>query len=85
MYTLFSKLLLVHQSKDKSPQALAKVLKVNPYFVKDYLTGARNYPFYSVMQNIQHVYQADLEIKGVDSPSLSGENILRQLVFKLIH
>jgi DNA polymerase-3 subunit delta len=85
LYTLFSKLLLVHQSKDKSPQTLAKVLKVNPYFVKDYLTGARNYPFYTVMQNIEHVYQADLEIKGVDSPSLTGENILRQLVFKLIH
>jgi DNA polymerase-3 subunit delta len=85
IYTLFNKILLVHQSKDKSPQNLAKILKVNPYFVKDYLTGARNYPYYSVMTNIQHVYQADLEIKGVDSPSLTGENILRQLVFKLIH
>ncbi|RLD24643.1 MAG: DNA polymerase III subunit delta [Bacteroidetes bacterium] len=85
LYSLFNKLLIVHQSKDKSPQNLAKVLKVNPFFVKDYLTGARNYPFYAVMKNIEYVYQADLEVKGIYSPSLSGENILKQLVFKLIH
>ena len=85
LYTLFNKILMVHQSKDKSPQSLARVLKVNPYFVKDYLTGARNYPYYSVIQNIEHVHRADLEIKGIDSPALSGESILKQLVFKLIH
>ena len=85
LYSLFNKLLLVHQSKDKSPGNLARVLRVNPYFVKDYLAGARNYPFYTVMKNIEHVYQADLEVKGVESPALTGENILKQLVFKLIH
>jgi DNA polymerase III subunit delta len=85
LYTLFNKLLLVHQVKDKSPQNLAKILKVNPYFVKDYLTGARNFPLYTVIKNIEFIYQADLEVKGVDSPALSGENILKQLVFKLVH
>lgn len=85
LYSLFNKLMIVHQSKDKSPQNLAKVLKVNPYFVKDYLVGARNYPFYAVLKNIEYVYQADLEVKGVGSPALTGENILKQLVFKLIH
>jgi DNA polymerase III subunit delta len=85
LYSLFNKLLMVHQAKDKSPQNLAKVLRVNPYFVKDYLTGARNFPFYTVVKNIEFVYQADLEVKGIDSPALSGENILKQLVFKLVH
>jgi DNA polymerase-3 subunit delta len=85
LYGLFSKLLIIHQEKDQSPQNLAGVLKVNPYFVKDYIIGARNYPFYSVVKNIQYVYQADLAVKGIDSPSLSHENILKQLVFKLIH
>ena len=48
LYTLFNKLLIVHQSKDKSPQGLAKILRVNPYFVKDYITGIRNYPLFAV-------------------------------------
>lgn len=85
LYSLFNKLLIVHQTKDKSAQNLSKALKVNPYFIKDYLAGARNYPFYVVMKNIEYVYQADLAVKGIDSPALSGENILKQLIFKLIH
>ena len=85
LYSLFSKLLIVHQTKDKSPQSLSRALKVNPYFIKDYLEAARNYPFYAVLKNIEYVYQADLQVKGVDSPALTGENILKQLVFKLIH
>ena len=85
IYTLFSKLLIVHQNKDKSPQNLARVLKVNPYFVKDYIAGARNFSFQTVLNNIQHVHQADLAAKGVDSPPLNVEGILKQLVFKLLH
>jgi DNA polymerase III subunit delta len=85
LYSMFSKLLIVHQTKDKSPSNLAKALKISPYFIKDYLAGARNYPFYNVIKNIAYVHEADLAIKGIESPPLSGENILKQLVFKLIH
>ena len=33
LFTFFNKLLLVHQTKEKSTQHLAKVLQVHPYFV----------------------------------------------------
>ncbi len=85
IYSLFSKLVIAHKTEDKSPQNLARMIRINPYFVKDYLVGIRNYPFYKVLNNIEFIHQADLQIKGVDSPSISGENILKQLVFKLIH
>lgn len=85
LYNLFNKLLLVHQAKGKSPQEMAKILHVNPYFVKDYLAGATSYPLYKVIKNIGYTYKADMEIKGVDSPTLSGEHILKELVFRLIH
>ena len=77
--------MIVHQIKDKSPQNLAKLLKVPPFFVKDYLVGARNFSFQTVLNNIEYVHQADLAAKGVDSPSLDVEGILKQLVFKLLH
>lgn len=85
IYNLFSKLLIVHQVKDKSPQNLAKLLKVPPFFVKDYLVGARNYSFQAVINNIRYVHQADLAAKGMDSPPLNVEGILKQLVFKLFN
>ena len=85
IYGLFSKLVVTHQTSDKSQQNLARVIRVNPYFVKDYLLGIKNYPLYKVLNNIEFIHQADLQIKGVDSPAISDENILKQLVFKLIH
>jgi DNA polymerase-3 subunit delta len=85
IYNLFSKLLIVHQTKDKATRNLAAVLKISPYFVKDYLMGAKNYPLYKVLNNIEYIQQADLESKGVDSPALNVESILKQLVFKLLH
>jgi len=85
IYSLFSKLVVTHQTSDKSQQNLARVIRVNPYFVKDYLLGIKNYPLYKVLNNIEFIHQADLQIKGVDSPAISDENILKQLVFKLIH
>ena len=85
IYNLFSKLAILHQSKETSSKELAGKLKINPFWLKDYQTGARNYPLYKVLENIQHIHQADLEIKGVNSPAIGGENILKQLVFKLIH
>ena len=85
LYSLFNKILLVHQAKDKSQQGLARLLRVNPYFVKDYLLAVRNFPVYTVKNNIRYIYEADLAAKGVESPTISPEGILKQLVFKLIH
>jgi DNA polymerase-3 subunit delta len=85
LYSLFSKLTIVHQRKSDSPKELAAVLKINPYFIKDYQTGARNYPLYKVLENIGHIHSADLEVKGINSAAIGGENILKQLIFKLIH
>ena len=85
IYSLFSKLTILHLAKDTSNSSLASQMKIAPYWLKDYQTGARNYPLYKVLENIEHIHRADLEIKGVNSPSVGGENILKQLVFKLIH
>jgi DNA polymerase-3 subunit delta len=38
----FSKVLLYHYVKDKTPQNVARELGVNPYFIKDYEQAARN-------------------------------------------
>lgn len=85
LYSLFNKLLLTHHSNDKSQSNLARLLKIPPYFVKDYTEGMRNYPLYKVLENIKHIHEADLTVKGIDSPPVDSEGILKQLVFKLVH
>jgi len=85
LYNLYSKILKTHAAKDKSSGALASSLKVPPFFVKDYVTAARNYTYGKVIQNINFLHKADLAIKGVNSGQLKDGVILKQLVFELLH
>jgi DNA polymerase III subunit delta len=84
LFSFFSKLLLLHHAKDKSASALAKALQVSPYFVQDYLQAAQHYPLSKVIENIQHLHQADLQLKGVGYPATPEGQILKELIFKLI-
>ncbi len=85
LYTFFSKLLVAHHTKDKSDRNLASVLKVNPYFVKDYKTAMRNYALINVINNVHHLSQADLNAKGIQVGTVNDNQILKELVFKLMH
>ncbi|MEM7382946.1 MAG: DNA polymerase III subunit delta [Bacteroidota bacterium] len=85
LFIFFSKVLLVHHAKDKSPQSLASTLQVNPYFVQEYLLAAQHFPLPKAMENIHHLHQADLQLKGIDYPTLAEGAILKELIFKLMH
>lgn len=85
LFSFYSKLLVAHHSKDKSERGLASVLKVNPYFVKDYIMALRHYPLMKVVDNIQYIREVDLKSKGVGNASASEGQLLRELVFKLLH
>jgi DNA polymerase-3 subunit delta len=80
----FSKVLLYHYAKDKSPQNLARELGVSPYFLKDYELAARSYNYGKSMQIISLLREYDLKSKGVDSNSDNGE-LMKELMFKILH
>ncbi len=85
LFTFFSKLLLVHQSTDKTERGLASLLKVHPFFVKEYRVAAVNYPLSRVIRNISLLRRADLHAKGVDNTTGTDEQILKTLVYQLMH
>lgn len=85
LFNFFSKVLLVHHAKDKSGQALAKALRINPYFIQEYLLAAQCYPLPKVIENIHCLHQADLQLKGIDYPTIEEGQILKELIFKLMH
>jgi len=85
LFTYFSKLLLVHHSNNQNEKALASVIGVNPYFVKEYLVAARNYPLGKVVNNIAHLQRADLDSKGIESATKKDKAVLTELVHKLMN
>ena len=84
LYSFFSKLMMVHGSKDKTQGAIASLLKVNPFFVKDYLMACNNYNLLRTVNIIHYIKEADLRSKGVGFSGTEGQ-ILKELVFKILH
>ena len=85
LFSFYSKLLLVHQSTDKTERGLATLLKINPFFAKEYRVAAVNYPLAQVIRNIHFLRVADQHAKGVDNTGGTDGQILKELVYKLMH
>ncbi|TAL60260.1 MAG: DNA polymerase III subunit delta [Bacteroidetes bacterium] len=81
----FSKILAYHYLPDKSQNNVAATLKVNPFFVKDYTLAAGNYPPGKTMDVISLLRQYDLRSKGIDGNSIDDGELLKEIVFKIIH
>ena len=81
----FGKVLTYHYLPDKSQNNVAAELKVNPFFVKDYSLAAGNYPAKKTMDVISLLRQYDLRSKGFDGNSNDEGELLKELVFKIIH
>lgn len=85
LYSFFSKLLIVAQATDKSEKGLVSSLKISPYAVRDYSQALQHYQLMKIIENIMHLKTADLQLKGVDSGSADEGQILRELIYKLMH
>lgn len=83
--SFFTQLLLYHGLKDKGKINVAKMLRINPYFVNEYQRAARNYPMRKVAQVIAGLREADLKSKGVGASNLAQGDILKELLFKIMH
>jgi DNA polymerase-3 subunit delta len=84
LYSYFTKIMLVHNSADKSKQGIAKALGVNPFFADDYIIASKNYPISKVIKIVSFLHEADLSSKGVNA-NLEDGQILKELVFKVLH
>ncbi len=84
--SFFTQLLQYHALPNKTnPKAVAAALRVNPFFVKDYTLAGKNYPMRKVSQIIAYLREADLKSKGVGARDLPQADLLKELLFKIMH
>jgi DNA polymerase-3 subunit delta len=81
LYNFFSKLLLFHAN---SKGDLATLLKVNPYFVKDYTMASQRYPAGKVIQIISALRKSDQYSKGVDTGTKDDLDIYKELIYTIL-
>lgn len=85
IFSFFRKLLIYHHLKDKSRNNVAAVLRINPYFVSDYEMASRNYSPAKTVRAISLLREFDMKSKGVGDVSSSEGDLLRELIFKILH
>jgi DNA polymerase-3 subunit delta len=85
LYGFFSKLLIYHSLTDKSKNNVASALSVPPYFVQDYTQAARRYNRQKLTDIIGYLRTYDLKAKGVDNLSASDGELLKELMYKILH
>ncbi|MDO6596912.1 DNA polymerase III subunit delta [Oceanihabitans sp. 2_MG-2023] len=85
LFNFFSQLLHLHGLTDKNPRNVASALKVNPYFVNEYITAARNYPMRQVSVVIATLREFDVKSKGVGSNSVSQGDLLKELLVRIMN
>ena len=85
LYYFFNKVFRVHFIKDKSRQNIASVLKINPFFASDYEQAAKKYDPRKTAQIISLLREYDMRSKGYGNASASEGDLLRELVYKILH
>ncbi len=85
IFNFFQKILLYHTLKNKSNSNVARILKVNPYFIKDYQIAAMNYNKRKSMDIIGLCRTYDMKSKGVDNHSINEDELLKEFLFKILH
>lgn len=82
VYAFFSQLLQYHGLKDKSKANVAKMLRVNPFFVSDYEMASKRFPMKKVSSIVAKLRDLDVKSKGVGSASTSDYDLMKEM---LIH
>lgn len=84
LHSFFTQLLQYHGLSDHSPKNVASTLRINPYFVKEIQTAARNYPMKKVSAIISSLREMDLKGKGVGTSPMKEADLLKELLYKIV-
>lgn len=86
IFKFFQNLMIAYYSPRKDPDGLASYLELRgKWAVKDYLTGMRNFTGVKVMQIISKIREIDAKSKGLDNPNTPAGELMKELIFFILH
>lgn len=85
LYSYFNKLMASQMLSDKSEKNIASELGIHPFFVKDYVKATANYKSQKLIEIFSLLREYDLKSKGVNNESTGHGELLKEMVFKILH
>ncbi len=85
LFTFFSKVLLIHSLPDRSEANILSKAKLSFFNKQDYLDACRNYNAKKVQDIIGWLRECNVRALGIENYSTDQGELLRELVFKILH
>lgn len=85
LFGFFSNLMVIHYMANKSEANVAGELRVHPFVAKKLVGGTRIYSAGKVFQIIALIREYDARSKGVDNSSVPHGELLKELVYRIVH
>ncbi len=87
LFNYFQNLMLAYYAPQRNSQeSVAQWLELrSPWAAKDYMTGQRNYTGRKVLQIIGKIREIDAKSKGLDNPSTPPGELMKELIFYILH
>jgi len=85
LFYFFSKVLAIQFLNSNSNREIAATLQIPPFFVPDYQIAAKNYSKKKTVEIISILRDYDLKSKGYGNPSTPPEELLQEMIFKILH
>ena len=87
LFNYFQNLMIAYYAPNRNSQeGVANWLELNsPWGARDYITGMRNYTGRKVMQIISKIREIDAKSKGLDNPSTPPGDLMKELIFYILH
>ncbi|MBO7417639.1 MAG: DNA polymerase III subunit delta [Bacteroidaceae bacterium] len=86
LFSFFSTLFMAYYAPDKSETGVASFLELRQsWTAKDYIAAMRKYSGVKVMQIIHEIRYTDARSKGVGNNSVNDADLLRELIYKILH
>ena len=87
LFSFFQNLMIVHYTPNKSSeQDIARALDLkSAWGSKDFITGLRNYSARKTMEIISKIREVDGKSKGLDNPNTGTGELMKELIFFILH
>ena len=86
LFGFYSNLMLTYYAPDKSEQGVASFLGLkSSWQAREYITAMQRYSGLKTMQIIGEIRYTDAKSKGVGNSSTESGELLRELIFKILH
>ena len=87
LYSFFQNLLVAYYAPDRNnDNSLAAYMELKSVWgIKDYRAGMRNYTAMKTLMILSKIREIDAKSKGLDNQNTSNGDLMKELVFFILH